>query len=280
MTSMLPPTRDLPPGRQARIRAEVERAVTGRRRRLLFPMLAGATAVATVVVSVLTLQPAPPPAPAVHITSPPPATPTSASTGFGVPQEEVEAVETGCMKSTGLQGKAKLHQLLDEQTRWALLYTEKEVLLCSIGAGGKDYRAGFGKRAVQLLPGHFSVESGSATAGGMHLGPAYAGAPGYREAAGRIDSKVARVTVTADGNTVDAKIANGTYALRIYYPPSWTIPEGVPDPVVRAYDAGGTLLGTSSDLLNACFFDPATGEVVYGDQRKTRDQCQPASPWK
>ncbi|MEU3643355.1 hypothetical protein AB0E59_08255 [Lentzea sp. NPDC034063] len=278
MTSMLPPTRDLPPGRQARIRAEVERAA-GRRgsRRLAVPILAAAAAVAVVTAGIVVLRPAPTqPVPAVRITT----SPATPSAGFGVPPDEVAAIETGCMRSTGMQGKATLHQLLDEQTRWALLYTENEVLLCSLGAEGKDYRAGFGKRAVALLPGHFSVEGGSATAGGMHRGPAYAGTPGYREAAGRIDSKVARVTVTADGDTVDAKIANGTYALRIYYPSSWAIPQGVPDPVVRAYDAAGNLLGTSSDLVNACFFDPATGEVVYGDERRPRDQCLPASPWK
>ncbi|MDX8146845.1 hypothetical protein SK854_32355 [Lentzea sp. BCCO 10_0061] len=278
MTSMLPPTRDLPPGRQARIRAEVERAATRRgSRRLAVPILAAAAAVAVVTAGIVVLRPTPSlPVPAVQITT----SPATPSAGFGVPQEAVEAIETGCTKAAGMQGRAKLHQLLDEQTRWALLYTDKEVLLCSIGSGGKDYRAGFGKRAVALLPGHFSVEGGGATAGGMHLGPAYAGTPGYREAVGRIDSKVARVTVTADGNTVDAKIANGTYALRMYYSQSWVIPQGVPDPVVRAYDAGGTLLGTSSDLLKECFFDPATGEVVYGDKRKTRDQCRPASPWK
>ncbi|MCX2951818.1 hypothetical protein [Lentzea sp. NEAU-D7] len=279
MTSMLPPTRDLPPGRRTQIRAELERAATGRRRRLLFPVLAGAAAVATVAASVLTLQPAPPPpSPAVHVTSPQ-VTTTPPSTGFEVPRETVEAIEAGCMKSTGMPGKAKLHQLLEGETRWALLYTEDEMLPCALGEAGRDYSAGFGKRAVQLLPGHFSVDIVSSTAGGDHLGPERAGMPGHRTVAGRIDSAVARVTVTADGRTTDAKIANGTYALRTHYPRSWTVPANEPDPVVRAYDAAGTLLGTSSDLLTACFFDPASREIVYGDPRK-RDQCQVASPWK
>ncbi|MFD4639111.1 hypothetical protein ACFWN2_17465 [Lentzea sp. NPDC058436] len=277
MTSMLPPTRDLPPGRHARIRADVERAVAGRRR-LLFPVLAGVAAVAAVVASVLTLQPEPPPpSPAVHVTS---AAPTTTSDGFGVPQETVEAIEKGCMESTGLIGTAKLHQLFDEQTRWAVLYTGEEALLCGLGERGKEYNAGFGRRAVNVLPGHFSVDTATATAGGDHFGPGHEGRPGHRTTVGRVDSKVAKVTVTADDMTVEAKIANGTFAVRVYHPPSWSISGAGPDPVVRAYDASGDLLGTSTEQLGACFYDPATLAIVYGDQNRAKDQCRAASPWK
>jgi hypothetical protein len=281
MTSMLPPTRDLPPGRHTQIRAELERAAGGRRgsSRLAVSILAAAAAVAVVVTGVAVLRPDPTdPAPAVLITSSPPTTQTTAD--FGLPPEEVKAIEEGCAKSAGV-GKATLRQLMIEETRWALLYTEKESLSCTIGVGGKDYNSGFGQVALHWLPGHFSVDDVSANSGGARRSkPSDAGSPGFRTLTGRIDAKVARVTISADDRTVDARIANGTYAARLYYPPFWAIPQNDKGPVVRAYDAAGTLLGTSSELWEACFFDPDNGAIVYGDRRKTREQCQVATPWK
>jgi hypothetical protein len=43
---------------------------------------------------------------------------------------------------------------------------------------------------------------------------------------------------------VNAVLANGTFLGRILHPSTWLIPDNLPRPVVRAYDAGGTLLGT------------------------------------
>jgi hypothetical protein len=218
------------------------------------------------------------PAPAVLITSSPPTTQTTVD--FGVSPEEVKAIEEGCAKSAGA-GKATLRQLMVEETRWALLHTEKESLSCGIGVGGKDYNSSLGQVALHWLPGHFSVDDMSANSGGDRGGkPSDAASPGFRTLTGRIDAKVARVTISADDRTVDAKIANGTYAARLYYPPFWVIPRNDKGPVVRAYDAAGTLLGTSSELWEACFFEPGDGAIVYGDRRRTREQCQVATPWK
>ncbi|SEQ56253.1 hypothetical protein [Lentzea albida] len=273
MTSTLPPPRDLPPGRHTQIRAELEQAVAGRR--LLFPVLAGVAAVAAVVVSVVTLRPvALPPEPAVPVTSPPPTT-----SGPDVPRATAEAIEKGCMHASGQIGKAELRQLFDEQTRWALLHDEQGVLLCALGEGARPYTSDYARRAVRLLPGHLSVDVTTATSGGDHRGTWFEGKPGHRTVAGRIDPAVARVSVTADGVTADAKIVNGTYAVRLYHPPSWTVPEGAPEPLVRAYDASGEVLGTSQDERTACFYDPKTLEIVYGDPL-LRDQCRPASPWR
>lgn len=280
MTSMLPPTRDLPPGRQSQIRGELERAVTGRRTmRLVVPILAGVTAMAAVAVSVVLLQPTPtpPPEPAVQITSSPP--PTTPSPRLDVPPEQVAAIEEGCAKSAGV-GKAKLYQLLTEQTRWALLYTDREELTCTIGVGGMEYNSGFGGIAVKWLPGHFSFDSSSARSGGDGGKAAYRDVPGFRTAVGRISADVARVTVTVDGRTVDAKIANGTFAARIYYPPTWTIPRENTDVVVQAYDGAGNLLGTGADLRKTCFYDPESLTVIYGALSKPYTECQPAKPWR
>ncbi|HEX7302301.1 hypothetical protein [Lentzea sp.] len=273
MTSTLPPTRDLPPGRHARIRSEVERGI-GSRRRLLVPVLAGAAVVAAVVASVVVFQPSAPPSPAVHITTAPATTVTS------VPPEEVKAIESGCSRSAGRTG-ARLHQYLGEETRWALLYTGDAALTCTLGEDGMAYNAAFVQVAVGWLPGHFSVDGIGTSAGGDVAGrQETAGRPGYRTAVGRIDAKVARVTVTADGRTVDARIADGTYAARLHYPPSWGIPHDDQGMLVQAYDADGRSLGSSTGTWGECYYEPGTSTVLYGDDRIPADRCQPATPWR
>jgi hypothetical protein len=277
MTSMLPPTRDLPPGRHTQIRAELERAVSGRKTsRLTVPILAAAAAVLTVAASVVLLRPDPSePTPAVQVTTSP-TLPTAFD--FGVSQETVTAIEEGCARSAHV-GKATLYQLRREETTWAVLYTEKEELTCSIGVGGMEYNSGFGQASIPYLPGHFSVDDQSASSGGDVMGrPAYLGVPGYRTVAGRIGPKVAKVTYTVDGQTVEAKIANGTYAARIYYPPTWGIPNPTPE-VVRAYDEKGEPLGVSTDLETTCYYAPDM-TVVYGSRRQGESSnCKPVSPW-
>jgi hypothetical protein len=281
MTSMLPPTRDLPPGRQAQIRGELERAVTGRRiTRLVVPILAGATAVVAVATSVVLLRPdqGTAPQPAVQITTSP--SPTSTTVDFGVPPETVAAIEEGCAKAGGV-GKAKLHQLVWEEARWALLYTDNEALNCHIGLGGVEYSVGTMKGDLRWLPGHFSVDETFSSPGGdlPAAKPADAGKRGFHQVSGRVGEKVARVTLSADTLVVDAKIVNGTYAGRIYYPSTWRFPENAPSPVVRAYDAAGNLLGSSDTMWQTCYENPQTGELVSVRQKPT-DQCLPALPWK
>ncbi|MDX3663197.1 hypothetical protein PV646_38390 [Streptomyces sp. ID05-26A] len=278
MTSMLPPTRDLPPGRHTRIRAELDRAATGRKRRLLFPVLAGVASVAAVATSVMMLQPPSEPVPAVQITTSPPV--TSTTPDFGVPPETVAAIEKGCAQSAGV-GKAKLYQLLSSQIRWALLYTDKEALTCTLGVGGMEYNSGFSGTPVNWLPGHLYRDSGGARAGGdLNLKPAYAGVPGDRTVAGRVDDQVARLTYTIDGQTVEATIVNGTFAARILYPSNWAIPNVEDQGVLHAYDAAGTLIATGAGYGDGCYVSPETGKIIYGDTRADPLTCKQASPWK
>lgn len=284
MTSMLPPTRDLPPGRHTRIRAELERAVGRRRSRLTVPILAGAAAVFTVAASVVLLRPGPlDPTPLVQITTSP--SPTSASVDFGVPPETVAEIEAGCAKAGGV-GKATLRQLVLEEPRLALLYTDDVALRCEIGVGAEEYSVGMSvglsKDDMRWLPGHFSVEETRDAPGGDIPGakPANAGKRGFRQAVGRVDEKVARVTLSADNLVVDAKVVNGTYAARIYYPSTRRLPENDQAPVVRAYDAAGNLLGSSDTSWQTCYQNPQTGELIGSVRQKPTDQCQPALPWK
>ncbi|WP_394616966.1 hypothetical protein JNUCC0626_46380 [Lentzea sp. JNUCC 0626] len=279
MTDMLPPTRDLPPGSHTRIRAEVERAVTGRtKRRLLFPVLAGVASVTAVATSVALLPPTPgSPAPAVQITSTPLETPKAPD--FGVPEETVKAIEEGCGRIAGA-GDAKLYQLVDGQVRFALLYSGSSALDCTLGVGGMEYNSGFAGTEVKWLPGHYSVELNGASAGGDHsLKPIYRGVPGNRTVAGRVDDQVARVTYTIDGQTVDASIANGTFLVRMYYPSDWQIPNIDDQGVLQFYDAAGTLLGTGADVWKKCYVDPQ-GKVVQGNRQADPATCVPATPWK
>ncbi|MET9628396.1 hypothetical protein ABZX92_13115 [Lentzea sp. NPDC006480] len=280
MTSMLPPTRDLPPGRRPQIRAELERAVTRRRfSKLTVPILAATAAVLAVVAGVVVLRPGPTdPTPLVQITSPAPA---SASVDFGVPPETVAAIEEGCAKGGGV-AKATLRLLVLEEPQWALLYTDREGLNCRIGAGRDGYSVGMVKGDMGWLAGHFSVDEMSSTAGSDAPGAQHSevGKRGFHQVGGRVSERVARVTLSADNFVVDAKVVNGTYAARIYYPSTWRFPENGPSPVVRAYDAAGNLLGSSDTSWQTCYENPRTGELVGSVRQHPTDQCQPALPWK
>lgn len=290
MTSMLPPTRDLPPGRHARIRAEVERAVNGRRTsRLTVPVLAAAAAVLTVAASVVLLRPDPNEhTPAVQITTSPPTTQTTPVTRpapviAGLSPERIAAIEKGCLESAGLQGDPKLHQHVGSGPgAFALIYTADAMLACSLDIAVYPFNSAFSSGFdPEWLPGHFAVDSNGASTGGDTPGnrPVYKGVPGYRIAAGRIDSKVARVTLTVDGQTVDATIANNTFVVRIVYPSTWSPPPGNDVGEVKAYDAAGNLLGSSKEL-HKCFVNPK-GDIVSGSWRGVDPKtCESALPWR
>ncbi|KOV81405.1 hypothetical protein [Nocardia sp. NRRL S-836] len=285
MTNVPPPTRDLPPGRQAQLRAEVERAVTGRStRRVLVPVLAGAAAVAAAVTGVVVLQPNTDPRPAVHITTSPTPEPRVRDT-FGLSPEKLAAIEEGCARSERVPGKLTVHQFgRDDAGEWALLHGDRVVVACNLGRGGEEYDTDRPSDvALHWLPGRFSLDVDLARLGGdLHPTiPAMAGVPGLRFVAGRVDPSVVRLTYRAyDGRTVDAKIANGTYVVRIAYPATWN-PNDVTGAVeLRAYDAAGGLLGTSAEITGSCYYAPDSGEVVHGRRGVTAENCKPATPWR
>lgn len=290
MTSMLPPTRDLPPGRHTQIRAELERAVAGRRRssRLTVPILAAAAAVAAVAVGVVVLRPGPAePTPAVHITT----SPTPVTDTFGLTPEQIAAIEQGCAKAAKATDKVTLHNYgQDDAGRWALLYTDKASMWCDIGRGGKEYSAGEPHQVqVDWLAGNHSTDVGGVQPGGdTHpFRPELAGAPGLRLRGGRVDSSVARMTYRqSDGKTAEAKIANGTFVIRFLYPSTWNgVGQESDTAELRAYDAAGNLLDVGSDSERKCWTMPGTNEVIPDyrpiDVVETGGKkCQAAPPWK
>lgn len=289
MTSMLPPTRDLPPGRQTRIRAELESKIGRKKSRLTVPILAAAAAVITVAASVVLLRPDPNEhTPAVHVTTSPPTTQTTPSTRpapvvAGLAPERIAAIEQGCLQSAGLQGEPKLYQHVGSGPgAFALIYTESAMLACSLDIAVYPFNSAFSSGFdPEWLPGHIGVDSIGASAGGdTPLNrPVYKGVPGYRTAAGRVDSKVARVTLTVDGQTVDATIANNTFVVRIVYPSTWSPPQGSGNGEIKAYDAAGNLIG-GTFLEGKCFVNPK-GEVIHAwNPNVDPKTCEPALPWR
>lgn len=284
--TMLPPTRDLPPGRQSQIRASLERSVAsdasrGSVLRFALPALAGAFVVAAVTVTVVKFSPtAPTDVDTAELTSALP--PIS---DFGLTPDTLQQIVEGCAKDAKVPGKLTLHQFVrDDAGRWALLYTDRSVVNCDIGRRGKEYDASVQDVPIAWLPGHFSLDLGGSMRGGDSPPaiPASQGMPGYYVVMGRVDKQVARMTYTAaDGRTAEAKIANGTFSARIAYPSTWAGMDGTGKSDLRAYDAAGNLLGTFAEQAEACHYDPNTKAIVYGE-RDAADptKCKPATPWK
>lgn len=276
MTDMLPPAREVPPRTRARVRAELERAVAGRRRRLLVPVLA-AGAVAVVAAGVVLFRPEPvDPTPAVEITADPP----EVAETFGLSREQIAEVERGCADAAGEADEVTLHNYgADAAGRWALLYTANAVLWCDIGRDGTS-RATRQGVLVDWLAGNFSTDTGGAAVG-------VAGSPGVRVLAGRVDSSVARMTYRrSDGEVGEVTIANGTFVMRSLLPPTWNGGGGESvTSELAAYGADGARLDPDSDSPRKCWTVPGTDEVLpdrrpIGMVETPAMKCQPAPRWK
>jgi hypothetical protein len=257
MNTTLPPSRDLPPHRHHEIRTAVLDATVGRPtgRRLLAPLFTAAAALAIVGLVAYFVpwgqgddvtsagQP-------TETTSVSPATPeTPGATGApqvdGVTPAEATAITQGCARSAGVTGEFTLSQLLtDEAGRYALVYSDKWVLGCTLDDGLMDYNSGLS--GLRQFTPPVSYDLNGASAGGDVPGnkPEYAGQHGTEVVAGRVAPEVAKVTATRGADSVEARIQNGTYVVRIVHPTTWEIPvaEDWRPPMIRAYDKNGTLL--------------------------------------
>lgn len=247
--TQLPPPRDLPPYLHARMRAELERAVTEpARRRRSAPLVAtaGLTAGALVAVAVWLVPERPQPVVAGE-----PASQVLA----GLAPAEVAAIEDGCglSSSAASPGTAdaamtlELRNLVDDDAgRVALLYADIGAVTCEVGPPG--YSAGglnsLGANGPVTIDAHDMREPWRAPDG------TFVDPPATYAIAGRVtDARVARVTATATkaGMTVTATLSGGTYLARFIYEPPWqTSNERVPV-VIHAYDANGVLLATASE---------------------------------
>src|SRR5262249_6968456 len=135
-----------------------------------------------------------------------------------------------------------LYNLIDDEAgKLALIYGEGVSLLCTIDGPAMKYNPGGGGARPHELNGAFDVDQEGASAGGdpggrMSKSP---GQLGYRVAAGRVSAEVTRVTVAADGRTIEATVRNGTFIGRLVYPSTWHPPEFTRRMTVHAYGADG-----------------------------------------
>jgi hypothetical protein len=104
----------------------------------------------------------------------------------------------------------------------------------------------------------------------------------FETATGRVAGQVSRVTVTFRGGiTVHADVVNGTFIARMVYPDGAALPaeSGVWNPIARAYDFDGRLVGTVDYTQAAgCYTDPS-GKLLAGS-RANPAGCKRAVPWQ
>jgi hypothetical protein len=276
--SPLPAERDLPAGRHAGMRDRLLAKTstigsadgTERRPRRLALVAAAATAAGMLGVAVIvsvtmnnvgpsdTVDPAAPPRQATSTTT------FVRPVVEGLTPAQSDEITRGCAQSFGGSGYGQdgmpepsgptgtgmpeagpniaLYNLIeDEAGKLALIYGEGVSLLCTIDGPAMKYNAGGGGARPHELTGAFDVDDESGSSGGDLSDdkyPGYRGLPGYRVAAGRVSADVTRVTVTADGRTVEAVLRNGTFIGRLIYPSSWEA-SATDRITVHAYDADG-----------------------------------------
>ncbi|MFD7659923.1 hypothetical protein ACFV4N_38605 [Actinosynnema sp. NPDC059797] len=317
MSTTLPPERDLPPRRHARIRAELERAVAGRRRVRYAPLLTAGVAAAAVIGLVVVVAPWQGPVgddaaapPSLVTTGSAPGTtgatgPAPGTTGVsgsantttttteagamsvpGLDPGRVAEVEQGCVETFQLPGPAVLHQYVADVGGGdlALLYTPDGVLECTVNGPTTPYNPAFtAVRDRAWLPGPFSADAVGVSSGGAHGKAAHWNVPGVALAVGRVSPAVARVVYEREGRSVEAEIANGTYVAHLEYPPDFVAPSDGGLGVLTAYDDRGRRLGriTSADVTDpaGCWLLPG-GAALRGPAGPDSPACAPAVPWR
>jgi len=241
MNTTLPPSRDLPPGRHAEIRAAVARAVERPRRRWVFPLVTAGAALGLVLWLVPWDRPD-----AITISDQPPASTTASSTPglVGLTEEQAQAIADGCAEGVQTSGKFTLHQyLVDEAGQLALVYGDHESLVCEVDGPTMKYNSSYGGLSAMTPPlaiDHIGSSGGGDAPNGK---PEYAGMRGFDVVAGRISPEVAKVTVTIGADTMEASLANGTFLARFVRPSDWVIPEAERPTSVVAYDKNGVEVG-------------------------------------
>jgi|GEM_PF-6935838 len=193
-----------------------------------------------------------------------PAAPSAKPTVPGIMPDEAREIERGCLASAGIgstaasqpapttgpsaEGVRLVNLVTDDAGRLALLYGTDAVLTCIIGGSDQPYNAGFGPLSGSAgeRPGPLVVDSMGANSGGDVAGrdAPDRGQRGFELAAGRIADNVVRVTMTVDGLTVDAVLANGTFVARLVHPSTWAVPDRPRPVLIRAFDAAGNELAT------------------------------------
>lgn len=255
-TPTLPAVPELPEHRQEQIRADLLRSLDTNRRR---PAAIAATA--TAAAGVLAVG--------VGVTSwqfAGGSAPGEGQLEVGVGDDEREAIVQGCIRNVDGPGANNIdldepgdyeirNLISDQRGKLGLLYSDDNSLLpCSIDEPGYP-RYNSGSTRVAPATGPLTVDVRSAVDGFGDDGT------GTEFVGGRIGGDVVRVTVTSDGETAQATLANGTFLVRMVHAGCWEAPDR--DAVqVRAYDKLGNLLATQNTV-------DAFGWHFEGDREKT-----------
>lgn len=246
MNTTLPPDRDLPPHRHARIRATLVRAASEPRpRRWMAPALSMATAIVALGL-VMWFVPlgggnGEAAGPATTSAAASPTTDESTVRPVQVPPEDVPELVHGCVDSAGVEGAFELKlAFADAAGQLAVLYSGDKLITCEFGGPTGEYRSGFtvlgGFQPPICVDAHpiTPIEGSN-------------GQVGYQLVIGRVDpATTARVTLTQKDVTIDAVLVGGVYAARVIRPLDWWLTGDSPPPVVvDAYNAKGDLVGSA-----------------------------------
>lgn len=291
MNTLLPPPRELPPHRHARIRQEIIRTVSGERatRRRLTPFAVGAAVLTALVVAawLVPWQLGGGPTLPVGGDSNQTERPTNDTPSPRlVPAAEWQGIERRCIEASARpDASATLYNLMEAHTGMlGLLYGSGFIIQCWMdGPGMPDATVNGPPQHPDWLPGPFASDLRSGRSEDPPKGGDDVGVY-YDIAGGRISPNVARVTFTVRGETVDAVLANGTYLAEVAF--RGTEDEYLSDSSesLRAYDARGRLLGTLGiteyelGVENGRCYVLPDGNVLADFRLRAVRRSEPASP--
>jgi hypothetical protein len=258
MNSTLPPARDLPPHRHARIRATLVRAASEPGpSRWMAPVL-GVTTVIVALGLVMWFVPlgggdTRPAGPATTDADLPSAAATppaaesieSAPRQVRVPPDDVPGLVDGCVAGAGADSAFELKfAVADAAGRLAVFDAGDKMIACAFGGptgGHGPTFTGLGgfRPPISVDLNQVAVVDGSRQQ------------RGYQLVIGRVDpATTTRVTLVQADVTIDAVLVDGVYAARIVRPFDWWLTgfpnDDRPQPVVNAYNADGDLVGSAS----------------------------------
>jgi hypothetical protein len=307
-TVQLPPERELPPGRQAAMRAQILRDIAGTKRgkthspralmirRRLLPLVAAAAVLlvigATVGVLVASRRERTP-----VVERPDRAVVTSDLIVPGFTRAELKSLRDACVKDLrgdeeetsmnfgitpmreqiDVDGLQVYNAASDKHTTIVLLYTTDGRAHCSWdGPRTKDLprqtsSSGYDTNDPRWIPGAASIEAGSSRESGGKY---------YDTFGGRVPASVTRIEATIADGKATATVVNGTYLVTVErsIPPTRDLAARI----IRTYDRNGQLIGTYTQPAirqnDHCVVTPS-GQQIEGTKQTDLTMCTEALPW-
>ncbi|GAA3881847.1 hypothetical protein GCM10022243_53020 [Saccharothrix violaceirubra] len=264
--SDLPPVRDLPPYRQARIRAVLQETVDRPRPlRRLAPVLVAAVAGLALVTTLAAWQRSGTEGAGtegIGLGSAPVATGELPHHGAKLDLDpgRIAEIEAGCAQSANLSGKVRLyHYLEDRYGKIAVLYNSKEGVACALDEPGKPPF-----HSLLVLGGDMNVLPGVISRDTML---AWTSAAGHINVTiGRVAADVAKVRFRHGGQESLITPLNGVYLIRSVEPGDSTSSK------IEALSADGAVIGDADCGFPVLDSNGVTGPGI-GD-------CPPKGPWR